>query len=157
MAKKAPVQRPQEELLGQSTPFNVRRLIIIYLVLLVAVSITTAMFMVKDVMDWFQAILTLVVLFCVSFGIAKAYQDWKMRTYLYETWFQVGNQTFSYDELTHVEYRREQVFFSTGNGFANRHSFYAGNASALTYLLEKKRKAAKRARVAAKQAASGKK
>lgn len=157
MSKKEPISRPQEELLGQSTPFHVRRLIVIYLVLLAAVAVTTALFIVNGVMDTFQVLLTLAVLFCVAFGIGKAYQDWKREVFLYETWFQVGSASYTYDELTEVECRRDQVFFRNGKGAAQKHSFYAGNASALAYLLEKKRKEAKRSRVAAKKGTSSKK
>lgn len=150
MSKKEPVSRPQEELLGRSTPFNARRLLIIYGVLAAAIVITAVFFTLNGVMDTLQILLTVLTAGCVIFGVRKALMDKKRETILYETWFQCGKDSYTYDELTEVTRQRDQVFFRNGRGAAHKHSFYAGNAQALAYLLEKKRKEAKRQRQQAK-------
>lgn len=156
MSPKDTIPRPQEELLGRSTPFPVLRLILVYLVLLVAVAITTTLFVLGGVMDTLQVLLTLAVLFCVVFGIAKACWDWKREIFLYDTWFQVGRRTYSYDDLSEVQCQGNRVFFRTGEGPARRCKFYAGNARALAYLLERKRKETQQRRAASPKRPSSK-
>lgn len=134
---------PQEELLGQSTPFHCKRLLIIYGVLAAAIIITAAVFVRSGVMDLLQIILTVVTLLCVVFGVAKVFRDRRRQTLLYETWFQCGKDRYAYADISQIEVHREQVFFRTGPGIAQKHSFWAGNADALAYLLRKKHKLAK--------------
>lgn len=145
MSKREAIVRPQEELLGQSTPFHSTRLLVIYGILALAIFITALVFIQNNVMDTLQILLTAVTVGCIVFGVAKVFRDRRRQTLLYQTWFQCGQETYSYAEISQIEVHREQVSFRTGPGIAQKHSFWAGNADALAYLLRKKNKLAKQA------------
>lgn len=145
MAKENPVVRPQEELLGQSTPYHLKRMLTIYGVLTLVVVAGTIFFAVSGVMDPLQILLTVLVLLCVAAGVGKAFKAAKTQVLLYDTWFQVGEDTFGYGEIYQLEQHKEQVTFRTGQGVRERHSFFAGNAEALCYIINKKSKEARRA------------
>lgn len=145
MAKQAPVPRPQEELLGQSTPYHLKRILIIYMVLALAILASTLFFILNHAMDTLQTLLTIITLLCVAAGAHKAVQTAKTQVLLYDTCFQVGDSIYRYAEIYQLEHRKEQVSFRTGKGVMDRHSFFAGNADALYYIINKKSKEARRA------------
>lgn len=145
MAKKTKVARPQEELLGQSTPYHWKRMLMIYAVFALLVVSSAILFTASGVMDQLQILLTVLVLLCVAGGAGKAIKDAKTQVLLYDTWFQVGENTYGYGEIYQLERHREQVTFRTGGGMRERHSFFAGNANALHYIIDKKSNEARRA------------
>ncbi len=134
----------KEELLGQSTPYKNKRLLIVYILLIVMVVIMAFIFTVQGVMDMLQIALTVATLLCGVGGLAKLLVIGKQPVYLYDSYFTVGNQRYSYATITKMENIRGQVQFQTGKGQANKHVFYAGNADALVYIINRKRKEIRR-------------
>lgn len=128
---------PEEELLGQSTPYSLKRIIAFYILLIVAVLITAALFTLRGVMDALQMALTIITLACAGVGLSRLLRLSRQPVYLYDTYFQVGKDRYPYESVTNLECSLQQVRFRTGAGKKDRHAFLAGNAEALAYLIRR--------------------
>ena len=131
----------QEPLMGQSVPASIGGLLAAYLLLTAAVVITSVLFFQRGVLDVLQILLTVATLGCCIGGIAHLLMTRNQQVLLYDTYFTVGDQSFAYKDVMQVENHQSRVQFTTGKG--KRHSFRAGNAEALVYLIERKRKETK--------------
>lgn len=128
------------EPLGRSTPYTEKRVVLIYVLLLLAVLISTVIFIVKGTMDALQIALTIATVGCVIGGL---YNNFRCRKeiLLFDDYFTVGGQRFDYKAIRKIECMRgSQIMFSTGNGLGQKYNVLVGNGDALVYLINRKRK-----------------
>lgn len=142
---------PEEELLGQSTPYNLKRIIAFYILLIVAVLITAALFTLRGVMDALQIVLTAITLACAAVGLGRLLHLSRQPVYLYDTYFQVGGDRYPYESVSNIECSLQQVRFRTGEGKKDHHAFLAGNAEALAYLIRRRQTELRKARGSGKK------
>lgn len=131
---------PNREPFARSTPYTEKKVVIIYILLLISVIICTVVFTVKDTMDTLQVALTIATMFCVIGGL---YNNCRCRkeVLLFDDCFTVGGQQFDYGAVRKIEcVRGTQIMFTTGNGMKNKHNVLVGNGDALMYLINRKRK-----------------
>lgn len=129
------------EPLGRSTAYTEKRVLAIYILLLVAVTICTVVFVVKDTMDNFQIILTVATFGCVIGGLYNHIVNSKHQVILYDDYFEMGGKRIRYEDVKKIEcVRGVQMEVITGRGAQNKHTALVGNGDALVYLINRKRK-----------------
>lgn len=129
------------EILGRSTPYTEKSVLITYIVMIVLVVFCTVYFTIRGVMDSLQTLLVLACLVSCVGGLVVHFINRKKEVILYDDYLTIGKKTVKYESILKVDCaRNSQLTITTGTKAKDKTTALVGNADALHYLINRKRR-----------------